>query len=184
MNTKLHKLVLTSMLAALICAATMIIHIPSPLGGYVNLGDCFILVAAWILGPVYGFAAGGTGSALADLITGYPQYIPGTFIIKGLIAVTAALITRKLLTAKPAQKSMSYIIGAIAGEIIMVVGYAAYDSFLYGTGFMAALSGVGNFIQGGIGIVAGVTIIRALSAAGITAKANFYSEAFIHHNYK
>lgn len=172
------------MFAALICVATMIIQIPSPLGGYVNLGDCFILVSAWILGPVYGFAAGGIGSALADLITGYPQYIPGTLIIKGLIAVAAALITRKLLTSKASQKSLAYILGAVAGEIIMIVGYAAYDSFLYGTGFMAALSGVGNLIQGGIGVVAGVALIRALSAAGVTSKAHAYTDIIEHRNYE
>ncbi len=181
MNTNLRKSVLTSMFAALICVATMIIQIPSPMGGYVNLGDCFILVAAWILGPVYGFAAGGIGSALADLISGYPQYIPGTFIIKGLIAVVAALLTKKLLTAKPSQKNLSYILGAIVGEIIMVVGYAAYDSVLYGTGFFAALSGIGNIIQGGIGIIAGTALIRALSAAGLTAKIHAYTDTTAHH---
>lgn len=63
----------------------------------------------------------------------------------------------------------------------MVVGYAAYDSFLYGTGFMAALSGIGNLIQGGIGIAAGVVIIRALSAAGLTAKFHAYTETPDHH---
>ena len=56
---KLLKICVTAMFAALICVATMLIQIPSPLNGYVNFGDCFILIAAWVLGPVYGFAAGG-----------------------------------------------------------------------------------------------------------------------------
>ena len=89
-DNKLLMICMTAMFAALICVATMVIQIPSPLGGYVNFGDCFILVAAWVLGPVYGFAAGGIGSALADAFTGYAHYIPGTFVIKGLIAVMAA----------------------------------------------------------------------------------------------
>ena len=51
---RLLKLVFAAMFAALICVATMVIQIPSPMNGYVNFGDCFILVAAWVLGPVYG----------------------------------------------------------------------------------------------------------------------------------
>ena len=52
---QLVKLCTAAMFAALICVATMLIQIPSPLNGYVNFGDCFILVAAWVLGPVWGF---------------------------------------------------------------------------------------------------------------------------------
>ena len=49
------------MFAALSCAATMVIRIPTPIGG-------LCLLAGWILGPWYGFAAAGLGSALADLL--------------------------------------------------------------------------------------------------------------------
>ena len=38
MKTKTQKIVTASMLAALCCVATMIIKIPSPLKGYLNLG--------------------------------------------------------------------------------------------------------------------------------------------------
>ena len=119
---KLLKICVTAMFAALICVATMLIQIPSPLNGYVNFGDCFILIAAWVLGPVYGFAAGGIGSALADLFTGYVHYVPGTFVIKGLIAVAAALICRAMLKKMPKISVPAYIVSALAGEIIMVGG--------------------------------------------------------------
>lgn len=184
MNKKMHRLVLTAMFAAIICVATMVIQIPSPMGGYINLGDCFILVGAWILGPVYGFAAGSVGSAMADIMSGYAVYAPGTLIIKGLIAAAAALITKNLLTARPSQKALSYTAGAIAGEIIMIVGYAIYDSALYGTGFIAALTGIGNLVQGGFGAVAGIALIRALSSAGLTAKAEAYTEQVAYSKYK
>lgn len=42
-QTKLRTLILAAMFAALTCVATMIIHIPSPIGGYFNLGDCMVL---------------------------------------------------------------------------------------------------------------------------------------------
>lgn len=184
MNKNLHKLIMTSMLAAIICVATMMIQIPSPIGGYINLGDCFILAAAWILGPVYGFAAGGIGSALADLMTGYPIYAPGTLIIKGLIAAAAAIITKRLLSAHPSRKSLAFTAGAVAGEIIMIVGYAVYDSLVFGTGFYAAISGVGNLVQGVFGAAAGIALIRALSASGVTARVHAYTDKITPRNYK
>ncbi len=176
MNSKLRKLVSAAMFAAFICVATMLIQIPSPMGGYINFGDCFILASAWMLGPVYGFAAGGIGSAIADLISGYPQYIPGTFIIKGLIAVAAAVISKKILTAAPSKKLLAYATGAVTGELIMIAGYAFYDGIIFGSGFFAALCGVGNIVQGVCGAVAGVALIRALSAAGVTRRVHAYAE--------
>ena len=66
-NNKSSKIVTAAMLAALTCVATMIIKIPSPLKGYMNLGDCVVLLSGWMLAPGYGFLAAGLGSALADV---------------------------------------------------------------------------------------------------------------------
>ena len=67
MNKTTRKLVFSGLFAALCCVMTMVIQIPSPTG-YVNLGDCMILLGALALGPVYGALAGGIGSALADIL--------------------------------------------------------------------------------------------------------------------
>ncbi len=74
-DQKLKKLVMAALFAALTTVMTMVIRIPSPMSGYVNLGDCAVL-SAWILGPGLGCAAAGIGSMLADLL-GYPRYVPG-----------------------------------------------------------------------------------------------------------
>lgn len=95
-NQKVRKLVLSALMAALVYVATSIIQIPSPVNGYVNLGDCFVLLSGWLLGPWYGAAAAGIGSMLVDLLSGYGHYVPGTLIIKGLDALVAALIFRAL----------------------------------------------------------------------------------------
>ena len=55
---KTRKLVYAALFAALTCVMTMIVKIPVPAtGGYVNLGDCVVLLAGWVLGPMYGGAA-------------------------------------------------------------------------------------------------------------------------------
>ena len=95
-NETIRKLVLSAMFAALCCVATMIVQIPT-VAGYTNLGECMCLLAGLVLGPWYGFFAAGIGSGLADLLAGYAHYVPGTFIIKGLVALVAALLLRPLL---------------------------------------------------------------------------------------
>ncbi|MCM1335681.1 MAG: ECF transporter S component [Eubacterium sp.] len=169
-NQKLLRLVFAAMFTALICVATLVIRVPSPTNGYVNFGDCFILVAAWVLGPFYGFAAGGIGSALADLFSGYAHYGPGTLVIKGLIALSAALVTRAVSRKAPRLRLLGYAAGAAVGEAIMIVGYFGYSALLLGKGFGAWASVPGNTVQGLFGLVAGTLVIRVLSATGVLKK--------------
>lgn len=178
---RLLKMVFAAMFAALICVATMVIQIPSPMNGYVNFGDCFILVAAWVLGPVYGFAAGGIGSAFADLFSGYAHYVPGTFIIKGLIAVAAALIAQQFSKKSPKLRLVGYITGSFCGELIMVFGYFGYAALLLGKGFGAWASVPGNIVQGAFGMIVGVVIIQILSSAKVLNKAESYLSGEKHH---
>ncbi len=173
---QLLKICVAAMFAALICVATMLIQIPMPGAGYVNFGDCFILIAAWVLGPVYGFAAGGIGSALADLFSGYALYAPGTFVIKGCIAVAAALIAHVIIKRSAKARLVGFITGSVAGELIMVWGYFFYEALVLGLGFGGALSVLtGNFIQGAFGAVVGVVIIGIIAKTKVLSKFGAYA---------
>ena len=161
-HTKLQKLVLAALFAALTYVATNIIHIPTPgTNGFVNLGDCMVLLGAFLLGPVYGMAAGGIGSMLADTLLGYMTYAPGTLVIKGLMGLCAALIFRAL-RGRTGTVAAS-IVGGLAAECIMVFGYFAYESTLLGYGIGAAASIPSNAVQGAVGLVLGVALYQALA---------------------
>ena len=67
MHSKIKKIVFASLMAAMVCVATMIIKVPSPMKGYLNIGDCVVLLCGWMLASGYGFLAAGIGSALADM---------------------------------------------------------------------------------------------------------------------
>ena len=164
-DKKIRKLVLAALLAALVCVATMVVQIPSPMQGYVNLGDCFVLLSGWLLGPWYGFAAGGIGSMLADLFLGYAHYAPGTLVIKGLVALLAALLYEKLGRSPAAR-----IASGVVGEIVMVLGYFGYASMLLGKGLAAAASIPGNIFQGAVGLVVGAVLATVLERAKVTQK--------------
>ena len=156
-NNKTKKIVMAAMFAALCCVATMIIKIPSPLKGYLNLGDCIVLLSGFMLSPVYGFLAAGLGSALADIFAGYVVYAPATFIIKGVMALIA-FYGFKLLHKK-AGATPSRIISGIVAEIVMVMGYFIFEGFMYGFA-PSAVNIPANAVQGVAGIILGVILAK------------------------
>lgn len=110
MNNNLKKLILAALFAALSCVATMSIRIPTPgTGGYIHPGDAIVILSGVILGPVWGFLAGGIGSALSDLIGGYFIYVPITFVIKGLVALAAGLLYQKIGKTRRAATLQSFL---------------------------------------------------------------------------
>lgn len=164
MKTKTQKIVIAAMLAALICIATMIIKIPSPLKGYLNLGDCVVLLSGWLLSPLYGFLAAGLGSGLADLISGYGVYVPATFIIKGVMAI-AAYFGFRFLQNKVTNISARIVSGIVA-ELIMVFGYYVFEGFLYGFG--ASLVNIpANAVQGVAGLIIGTILVKIFEKSKI-----------------
>ncbi|MCR5590679.1 MAG: ECF transporter S component [Lachnospiraceae bacterium] len=163
MNRKLQLIVTASMLAAMTTIATMVIKVPT-LGtnGYVNIGDSMVLISAWLLGNPYGALAALVGSALADLLSGYPAYVPGTAIIKGLMAVVCTLVF-SAVHKKNIPLPFAYVSSSIAAEIVMIVGYFAYESAVLGYGMAAAASIVSNAVQAVTCIILGNTLIAVLS---------------------
>ncbi len=165
MQTKTQKIVFSALMASLICVATMIIKIPSPLKGYINLGDCVVLLSGWILSPVYGFLAAGVGSGLADILSGYVVYAPATFIIKGLMALIAYFVfkeMRKKLPALPCRITSGFL-----SEVLMVGGYFLFEGFLYGF-IPSAVNIPFNAVQGAAGLILGVVLVKIFEKSDIT----------------
>ena len=154
-NTK--KIVMAALMAALACVATMIIKIPSPLKGYLNLGDCVVLTAGWILSPIYGFLAAGLGSALADLFSGYVVYAPATFLIKGCMALIAYFGFR--LLHKKVSDLPSRIISGTAAEMLMILGYFVFEGCMYGFG-PSVVNIPANAVQGIAGLIIGIILTK------------------------
>ena len=165
--TGFRAMVMTALFAALGYVATRILQIPTPSGGYVNLGDTVVILGAYLLGPVYGAVAGGIGPALADLLSGYAIYVPATLVIKAVMALLAALVYRAL-----GKKTWSMVVCAVAAEAVMIVGYWLFETVLAaaaGEGsFMVCLAACGaagipgNLVQAAFGIAASTLLALAL----------------------
>ncbi len=167
MSKKLSVTVTAAMLAALTCIATMVIKVPTiGTNGYVNIGDTMVLLSAWIMGNPYGALAAGIGSGLADLLSGYPTYVPGTVVIKFAMAFVGFIVYTALGKAG-LNKQLAYIISGVVAEAIMVLGYFAYEATLLGYGVAAAASIPSNMIQGITCLVLAVLLINALTKVGL-----------------
>lgn len=123
----------------------MVIQIPIPLG-YAHLGDAFILLTVLFIGRKSGIWAGGIGSALADLLTGYAYWAIPTFIIKSLMAYFVGKIAYKDDACK--LFSGRTLLACVVGMVWMVIGYTVAGAvpvwrFGTGTGIYA-----GTFRQG------------------------------------
>ena len=100
-HDKLYKIVLTGLMAALcyVCFTFLKIPIPTMGGDFVALhvGNAFCVLAALLLGGVYGGLAGSLGMTVADLMD--PAYVtsaPKTFILKFCIGLIAGFIAHRI----------------------------------------------------------------------------------------
>ena len=161
-NRTLRQLVLSAMFAALCWAATMLVQIPT-VAGYTNIGEGMCLLSGLVLGPWYGFFAAGIGCALADLISGYAYYVPATFVIKGLVALVAALLLRPLLKKGRKLPFWQLALVELPSEVVMVAGYFGYEALILGQGLAAAASIPNNLLQAAVGLMLSVVLYTVLS---------------------
>ncbi|MBR2875800.1 MAG: ECF transporter S component [Clostridia bacterium] len=160
---KVQRVIFSALFSALICVATMVVKIPTPFHGYVNLGDCIVLLAAWSLPMGYGFLSAGLGSALADLLSGYVAYAPATFIIKGIMVVVVNVVMKLCNSEK--KYFTKGLAGSIA-EVVMVAGYYIFEGVIYG--FKASVVNILPNVFQGI-----CSLLLAVLIAGVLEKYKF-----------
>lgn len=169
MDRRIKNLVLSSLFASLCCITTMVIQLPAPTG-YVNLGDCAVLLSAWTLGPLWGAAAAGIGTMMADILNGWASYAPATFVIKFTMAAAAACISHYI------RNNWGILMSAVAAESIMVLGYFLYESHVLSLGNAAIASLPANLFQGIVCLISAFAVSILLRHNRFTAKSIDHEE--------
>jgi len=147
-----------AVLTAVTTVLTLLVRIPfAPTRGYITLADVGVYFAAFSFGPWVAFFAGGVGTGLADAIAGYPQWMLFSFLIHGLQGLLAGLIAR--------NRPFPYMLaGWFVGLLVMVGGYFAAGSALYGIG--PSLAEIpGNIGQNVAGAIVGIPLLFAVRKA-------------------
>ena len=100
-NIRLRKLMQTALMAALCYVSFTHLQIKIPVGGgdatSLHIGNAFCVLAALLLGGVYGGLAGAIGMTIADLMD--PIYFigaPKTFILKFCIGLITGLVAHRI----------------------------------------------------------------------------------------
>lgn len=132
-NKHTRLICISGVLAALVFVITAYLHIPTH-NGYVHCGDGVIFIAACMLPMPYSIIVGALGALLADLLTGFAIWAPGSMIIKGLLAVIFTCKAKKIITKRN-------LVMLVPAALISAVGYYFYEALITGN-FIAPLSGI------------------------------------------
>ena len=135
---------ITGIFSALVFVITAYLHIPT-YNGYVHCGDGVIFIAACILPMPYSIIVGALGAMLADLLTGFAIWAPGSMIIKGLLALLFTCRSKKIITKRN-------LIMLLPAALISAAGYYLYEVLI-----------TGNFIAPAVGILA--SLVQALASS-------------------
>ena len=170
-NNNIRAMVLTALMIALTFVAGSIIKIPT-LNGFIQPGDCMVLLGAVLLGKKRGALSGAVGMAFVDITAGYLIWAPFTFIIKGVMAYFTGVILDRIKE----KTYRMYLIAFIVGGVINIVGYfignITIGGIIIGTvsGFIPSIIYAGGLVLGD-SLQSIVGIIIALILAPIAYKA-------------
>jgi energy-coupling factor transport system substrate-specific component len=170
MNRRLSPalIALMAVLIALTAVFTVVIQIPIPAQGYLNLSDVAITFAALAFGPWIGAIAGGVGTAIADLATGYAMYAPISLLAHGVEGFLIGWLGRGRRTV-PGMIG-AWAAGSAAMVLIYLVGGALLVAWTGGdslaVGWAASLAQVPfNIAQAVIGAIIGIPLVIAVRKA-------------------
>ncbi len=134
---KIKRMTLSGIFAALVFVFTAYLHIPSHTG-YTHVGDGFIYVAACLLPLPYAVFVGAVGALLADLLTGFAIWAPGSVIIKAAAVFFFTCKGKRILTPRNA-------LALLPASLLCIGGYYLYESLITGN-FLASLAGIPGYI--------------------------------------
>lgn len=152
------KVALVAIMTAITVVFTLFVRVPTT-KGYFNLCDVAIYFCAFSFNPLVAFISAGVGTALADMISGYAQWAPISFIVHGAEGLIVALLLRRN------RNAVRKILASTIGVVIVAGGY-----FLIGgavlTGFTTASIEVPmNIVQASVGAVIGFAVSLSVAKA-------------------
>ena len=136
-NEKIKRMCLAGVFVAVVFVFTAYLHFPSHTG-YTHVGDAFIYLAACLLPLPYAAFVGAGGALLADCLTGYAIWAPGSVIIKTVTVLFFSHRTKKLLSAKN-------LLALIPSGVLCAGGYYLYEALIT-QNFIAPLAGIPGYI--------------------------------------
>lgn len=134
---KIKLMCLAGVFTALVYVFTAYLHIPSHTG-YTHVGDGFIYLAACLLPLPYAAFVGAVGALLADCLTGFAIWAPGSVIIKAVAVLFFVRKSEKIITLRNA-------LALLPASAVCIGGYYLYEAIITGN-FVAPIAGIPGYI--------------------------------------
>lgn len=132
-NKRIRLMCITGIFTALVFVVTAYLHIPTN-NGYIHIGDGVIYLAACLLPLPYAMVVGAGGALLADCLTGFAVWAPGSVVIKAVTTLLFSSKSKKVMTLR------NYLV-ILPAAVICAGGYYLYEALIY-SNFIAPLSGI------------------------------------------
>lgn len=136
-DQKIRLMCIAGVFTAIVFVFTAYLHIPSHTG-YTHVGDGFIYLAACMLPLPYAMFVGAGGALLADCLTGYAIWAPGSIIIKTVAVLFFSRKSARII-------SIRNLLALIPAWAVCIGGYYLYEALITGN-FVAPLSGIPGYI--------------------------------------
>ena len=136
-DQKIRLMCITGISTAIVFVFTAYLHIPSHTG-YTHVGDGFIYLAACMLPLPYAMFVGAGGALLADCLTGYAIWAPGSIIIKTVAVLFFSRKNARII-------SVRNLLALIPAWAICIGGYYLYEALITGN-YAAPLAGIPGYI--------------------------------------
>lgn len=153
------RIAIAAIMIAVTAVFTILVRVPIPATqGYFNFSDVAVYFSAFAFGPVLGLIAGGVGTAIADLIGGFPQWAVLTLLAHGLQGLVAGLLGR-------GKNLPGLIVAWLAGALVMMAIYFLGEGLIL-TGWGPALVELpANLLQNVVGALVGIPLFYAVRKA-------------------
>ena len=135
-DNKVRLMCIASIFMALVFIFTAFLQIPVN-NGYIHIGDSLIYISACLLPFPYAIAVSAGGALLADCLTRFAFWAPGSIIIKSL---TVLLFSRKKNII-----NIHNLLALIPAAILCAGGYYLYEA-LINSNYIAPLAGIPSSI--------------------------------------
>lgn len=171
-----------ALLAALCFVGAGYLKIDIPVGTektMFHLGNVFCVLAALLIGGLWGGLAGAVGMTISDLLTGYVTSAPKTFLLKLCIGLIVGLVAHKLFKItkdgfEAKKLPLAVVVSAIAGmgfNVIAdpIVGYF-YKMYILGVPqdlakALAKINSITTLVNAIIAVIVASIIYLALRPA-------------------
>ena len=136
-NQRVKLMCLAGIFTALVFLFTAYLHIPSHTG-YTHIGDGFIYLAACLLPLPYAMFVGAAGALLADCLTGFAIWAPGSVIIKTVAVLFFSRKSNKIINWRN-------LLALLPAWAVCIGGYYLYESLITDN-FIAPLAGIPGYM--------------------------------------